>query len=162
MKRLPWKKSDISRFCPWKRKRLPWKILKFDKKVGVKSIFCPWKFWQIPPVKKNSMPVKNLHNFPRENENKMWFLPFFNPWNRFFYPWKKRKKRSKLGVKEKNWAWKKSKKQQKVGVKSQKCPWKNPKNGKKLLSRPLFFSRPKKKTLDSQQENLLFIFFKKF
>ena len=33
------KKPDISRFCQWKRKTLPWKNLKIQKNFGVQPIF---------------------------------------------------------------------------------------------------------------------------
>ena len=67
-----------------------------------------------------------------------------------------------LGVKKCFWAWRKSKicpwktithvkkvkKPKNTHVKISFCPWKNRKIGKKRLSRPLFFSRQKKKNTE--------------
>ena len=88
------------------------------------------------PVKKKMHPKKKKRKNARQKNSgreKIW---------KSFRKWKSKNK--KMPVKKK-WAWKNWKIGQKVGVKLFFCPWKNRKNGKKWLSRALFFSREKKK-----------------
>ena len=79
------------------------------------------------------VPVKKIY-YP-------WKFSDFCPWKRFFA----RAKNQKLAREKKIRAWKKLKKSKNTGVKNAFCPWKKRKRAKKRLSRPLFFSRPKKK-----------------
>ena len=81
------------------------------------------------------VPVKKIY-YP-------WKFSDFCPWKRFFA----RAKNQKLAREKKIRAWKKLKKPKNTGVKNAFCPWKKRKRAKKRLSRPLFFSRPKKKAL---------------
>ena len=90
------------------------------------------------------VPVKKIYH--------PWKFPDFCPWKRFFA----RAKNQKLAREKKIRAWKKLKKSKNTGVKNEFCPWKKRKRAKKRLSRPLFFSRPKKKTLDQIEKVEIF------
>ena len=110
------------------------------KKVHVKIGSHPWNFFKKCPWNQVFYP---------------WKFSKKCPWNPIFLPWKKGEKTQNWAWKRKTLAWKTSKKHQKVGVKIQKYPWKNPENCQKRLSRPLFFSRPKKKTLAWSRERIM-------
>ena len=131
-------KSSIFLIFAREKKLRPWKIPKNPSKVRVKITFWPWKFLKITPVKIKLVHVKNNRKKPRQkgwkSENVARETVFFA-----------REKKWKSAREKKLCAWKNLKKPKKVRVKMKFCPWKERKIGKKRLSRPLFFSRPKKK-----------------
>ena len=148
-------------FWAWKAISMAWKILDFFRFLPVKKnytreksektiIIWAWKshfaredFWKSHPWKKNWCTWKIIEKNPVKKvkctQNSEKFA-----------------RETVFSAREKNWesarekklrAWKKLKNRKKVHVKNEIYPWKKWKNGEKRLSRPLFFSRPKKKTL---------------
>ena len=129
-----WKTKGSSEkliFSHFVRKKIghPWKFLKVDKKVGVRSIFIRENFRKMRlfqffrgQIHKNQASVSETWSF----------LPVKKPW------------KSQKSAREKKRAWKKSKK---WAWKAKSAMDKNPKNDSKCLSRPLLVSLSQTKIL---------------
>ena len=63
---LAWKKAPVKIFRYFSilpvENKCEWKILKIDKKVGVKIVFCAWKFHENPTRKKITRTCEKYEN----------------------------------------------------------------------------------------------------
>ena len=138
---MAWKILDFFEYLPVKKNYAREKFQKTLQKCAWKSLFTRENFWKLHPWKSNwctwkiieKNPVKKAKN-PQKSENVTRETVFFA-----------REKKWKSAREKKFCAWKNLKNPKKVRVKMKFCAWKKRKIGKKRLSRPLFFSRPKKK-----------------
>ena len=140
---MAWNMLDFFEFLPVKKNYAREKFQKTLQKFAWKSLFTREIFWKLHPWKSNWCTWKITEKNPvkkakiRKNLSILPVKPFFCPWkNTKKCPWKKNYARETSQKTRKKWAWK-------VNFAREK----NEKHLKKRLSRPLFFSRPKKTTV---------------